>query len=246
LQDTEIEKFVAHLRALVLGHLRRRGHLDDGGRLDPDAAADLDTLGTCHAAAIQGLIPFGERKGSRARLCDGATPRTTSSAAAQKKLCADAGGFSLHAAVRIGASQRDRLERICRYVARGPLAQDRLTLTRTGDVVYRFRHPWKNGKTAVVMDPMTFLSRLAAQVPPPRVHMVSYFGVLAAAAAKRESIVPGNQEQEDVRRTSSPGSNASPRPDCARRCRHLIHLGLPTEAPVRAPPRGVEQQVGFG
>jgi hypothetical protein len=65
------------------------------------------------------------------------------------------------------------LERICRYVARGPLAQDRLTLTRTGDVVYRFRHPWKNGKTAVVMDPMTFLARLAAQVPPPRVHMLS-------------------------------------------------------------------------
>jgi hypothetical protein len=118
----------------------------------------------------------------------------------------DSPGFSLHAAVRIGASQRDRLERICRYVARGPLAQDRLTLTRTGDVVYRFRHPWKNGKTAVVMDPMTFLSRLAAQVPPPRVHMLSYFGVLAAAAAKRESIVPGHPEQEQVPRTSSPRS----------------------------------------
>ncbi len=40
------------------------------------------------------------------------------------------------------------------------------------------------------MDPMTFLSRLAAQVPPRRFHMLSYYGVLAPAAYRREEIVP--------------------------------------------------------
>jgi hypothetical protein len=49
------------------------------------------------------------------------------------------------------------------------------------------------------MDPMTFLSRLAAQVPPPRFHVLSYFGVLAPAAARREEVVPGYDEHEDVR-----------------------------------------------
>lgn len=281
LRDEEVAQLVAHVRALVLGHLRRRGLLDEDERLDPDSATDLDTLGTCHAAAIQGLIPFGQRAGLRTRLCDGPAPRTTTTS---KKLCADACGFSLHAAVRIGAGQRDRLERICRYIARGPLAQDRLALTDTGDVVYRFRHPWKNGKTAVVMDPMTFLARLAAQVPPPRVHMLSYFGVLAAAAARREQIVPGHQEPEPTPRTSSTSSTTSPPPprlrpertpwaellrrtflvdaltcpcggrrrvlsmicDPAQIRRCLTHLGLPTEAPARAPPREVETALGFG
>lgn len=49
---------------------------------------------------------------------------------------------------------------------------------------------WRNGKLAVVMDPLTFLSRLCAQIPPPRFRMLSYYGVLAPAAARRHQIVP--------------------------------------------------------
>ncbi len=41
-------------------------------------------------------------------------------------------------------------------------AQSRLSVTDDGALVYRCHHPWRNGKTAVVMDPMTFRSRLAA------------------------------------------------------------------------------------
>ena len=56
----------------------------------------------------------------------------------KKKLCADHRGFALHAAVRIGAGSRDRLERPCRYLTRPPFAQDRLSLTDDGDIVDRF------------------------------------------------------------------------------------------------------------
>ena len=114
----------------------------------------------------------------------------------QKKPCADHRGFSLHAAVRVGAGKRDRLERLCRYITRPPFAQDRLSVLPNGDVVYRFRRPWKNGRTAVVLDPMTCLSRLAAQVPPPRRHGVTYHGVLAPAASRRSEIVPGYDDTE--------------------------------------------------
>ena len=41
---------------------------------------------------------------------------------------------------------------------------------------------------------LTFLSRLAAQIPAPRRHVLTYHGVLAAAACKRNQIVPGYQE----------------------------------------------------
>ena len=87
--------------------------------------------------------------------------------------------------------RRDRLERLCRYVARPPLAEERLSVNeRTGKVVYAFKRPFRDGSTHVVLDPMSFLSRLAALVPPPRMHLVTYHGVLAPSARRREQIVP--------------------------------------------------------
>jgi hypothetical protein len=68
LRDEEIAGLVRHLAALMVGHLRRRGFLDAEGQLDPESGADLDALGTCHAAAIQGVIPFGAKSGQRALL----------------------------------------------------------------------------------------------------------------------------------------------------------------------------------
>jgi hypothetical protein len=46
----------------------------------------------------------------------------------------------------------------------------------------------------VVLNPLSFLSRLAALVPPPRMHMVTYHGVLAPSARRRVEIVPVTEE----------------------------------------------------
>ena len=219
-ESAEPDGWASH--RLSLGQLRRRGFLDDDARLDPEAGSQLDELGTFHAAAVQGLIPFGPGAGRRTRLCEGEVPRR---AQGKKKLCADHRGFSLHAAVRIGAGKRDRLERLCRYVTRPPFAQDRLSITGAGDIVYRFRHPWRNGKTAVAMDPMTFLSRLAAQVPPPRRHVLTYHGVLAPAACKRERIVPGYERGD--------ASDGAPRPHGATRTRPKQQQKSPRPRPER-------------
>jgi hypothetical protein len=45
---------------------------------------------------------------------------------------ARAGGFSLHAGVPIAPHQREKLERLCRYVSRPPVACERLALTASG------------------------------------------------------------------------------------------------------------------
>jgi hypothetical protein len=219
LSDTEIAWMVRHIQALIFGHLRRRGFLDEEAALVEDGEDGLSELATHQAAAVQGLIPFGERTGQQATLFgeDSRVP----SPRPKKKLCADHAGYSLHAAVRVGTGtgSRERLERLVRYVARPPFSQDRLSVARDGSIVYRFRKPWRNGKLAVVMDPMTFVSRLAAQIPSPRSHVLSYFGVLAAAASRRAEVVPGYDPDEDVgTRTctisSKQGSNpaASPPP----------------------------------
>jgi hypothetical protein len=98
-------------------------------------------------------------------------------------------GFDLHAALRVGAGRRERLECICRYVLRPPVAQDRLTVTSVGRVRLALRHAWSDGTTHLEFDPVAFLERLAVLVPRPRVNLILYHGVLAPRAAGRSAIV---------------------------------------------------------
>ncbi len=90
------------------------------------------------------------------------------------ELCAELDGFSLHARVRIRAADRARLERVCRYVSRPPIASERLSLTPDGRVLYRLRKPFRDGTGHFVFDPLTFLERIAALVPRPRTHQLTY------------------------------------------------------------------------
>jgi hypothetical protein len=47
----------------------------------------------------------------------------------------------------VPAGQRERLERVGRYVLRPPVAIDRLHLTDDGRVRLSLRHPWSDGTT---------------------------------------------------------------------------------------------------
>jgi hypothetical protein len=59
-----------------------------------------------------------------------------------------AGGFSLHAGIDIQPGQREKLERLCRYGRRPPLAAERLALTSSGLVRYQLKTPYQaKGKT---------------------------------------------------------------------------------------------------
>ena len=65
----------------------------------------------------------------------------------------------------------------------------------------------------VAFAPLVFLERLAALVPPPRVHLQTYHGVLAPGSTWRDEVVPVG---DGSRPTSSSGAEhdpgASPRP----------------------------------
>ena len=77
-------------------------------------------------------------------------------------------GFSLHAATVCEAAQRDKLEKLCRHIARPAIANERLSTNDRGQVIYRFKQPFRDGSTHVVLDPLAFIARLAAMVPRPR------------------------------------------------------------------------------
>jgi len=62
------------------------------------------------------------------------------------------GGFSLHAGVAAEAHEGQKLERLCRYIARPAISEKRLSLSPQGRVRYQLKTPWKNGTTHVAFD----------------------------------------------------------------------------------------------
>jgi hypothetical protein len=120
-----------------------------------------------------------------------------------RKGVAQYAGFSLHAGVGVEAEQRGKLERLTRYVSRPPVAIERLDLTAQGQVRYRLKTPYRDGTTHIVLEPLDFIARLAALVPPPRVHLTRFHGVFAAHAALRAAITPGGRGAGAARRAAS-------------------------------------------
>ncbi len=88
------------------------------------------------------------------------------------------GGFSLHAGVAAEAHESQKLERLCRYIARPAISEKRLSISAQGRVRYEFKTPWKNGTTHVQFEPIDFTAKLAALVPPPRAHLTRFHGIL--------------------------------------------------------------------
>ncbi|MCC7013024.1 MAG: transposase [Planctomycetes bacterium] len=86
----------------------------------------------------------------------------------------------------VPAGELERLEHLCRYVTRPPIATQRLVLSPDGRVVYGLKRHWRDGTSAVSFDPLTFIERLAALVPHPRAHQLTYHGVLSPASAWRD------------------------------------------------------------
>jgi Putative transposase len=129
-----------------------------------------------------------------------------------------------------------------------------------------------DGTTHLVFEPLVFLERLAALVPPPRMHQLTYHGVLAPGASWRDDVVPRRARKRrgsageacsryswsqlmrrvfavDVLKCEKCGSRRRWISAITERkviVRILEHLGLesdaPTPAPARAPP---QMELGF-
>jgi len=56
-----------------------------------------------------------------------------------------AAGFPLHAGDATRAHEREKLERLCRYITRPAVSTKRLSITRNGRVRYELKTPWRNG-----------------------------------------------------------------------------------------------------
>jgi Putative transposase/Transposase zinc-binding domain len=160
---------------------------------DEDALArDEPLLSTLASASLLTRIATGPDAGERwRRLGDRVEPQDTDADPEASRCVPEQGGMSLHADVAVPARDRRRLERLCHYVARPPLASDRLEERPDGRLALRLKTRWRDGTTHILMEPHELLERLVPLIPPPRAHQVRYHGVLAPCASARDCVVPG-------------------------------------------------------
>jgi hypothetical protein len=77
-----------------------------------------------------------------------------------------------------------------RYLARPPIANDRLAQLPDGGLALRFKQAWRDGTTHVVFTPYELIEKLIPLIPRPRTHLIRYHGILGPAAKDRAKVVP--------------------------------------------------------
>jgi ribosomal protein S27E len=183
----ELNRLLDTLSRRILRVLERRGLLVADPvppYLDLEPGSSLDHL---LASSINYRIAIGPHAGRKALTLYSVPPVEQ---APHNPLLAQVTGLSLHAATVCEAHQRSRLERLCRYITRPPVATKRLSLDRQGRVVYQYKRAFRDGSTHVVLEPLDFMARLAALVPRPRLNLTRFHGVFAPNFKYRKRIVP--------------------------------------------------------
>jgi hypothetical protein len=187
--DAEVAQVLATIGRRVGRLLRRRGlepDADGTGRADPLAETSLALAGIV-GASVQGRVALGTRAGAPVRRLGDGVRQGRGGARGPRH--AHLEGFDLHANVWVGPDDRARLEQLCRYVLRPPLAESRLRRLADGRVRLELKRPWSDGTTYLLFEPVEFLEKLAALTPRPEINLVLYHGVLAPHARWRLEVV---------------------------------------------------------
>jgi hypothetical protein len=209
--DAEVERVARQVARRLARLLERRGLGGDTVEDNP-LATEEPLLASLYAASVASRIATGSRSGQRV-LRVGDRIDADDLPIPQGQRCASVAGVSIHANVAVPARDRRRLERLCRYGARPPVATERLSRLEDGRLLYRLKHRWRDGTTHVVFTPQELVEKLAALVPPPRFHLVRYHGVLGPCASERDRIVPAGPAIPSADSVAQAPASSSPRGD---------------------------------
>jgi len=158
------------------------------------------------------------------------------------------GGFSVDAAVRIEAADRPGLERLLRYCARPPFALERLQQRDAEHLIYAAGKPGPGGSGLQILTPLQLIDRLAALVPPPRVHRHRYYGVLAPNSPLRPAVTAMALPAATLAPAAPPG-NPAPHADepahrrAARYAWALLLARIYEVFPLRCPLCGADMRI---
>ena len=200
--DDDIEKLILKISKRVNNYLLKKGFLEEveGQLLQKDSPTlfEPDDLHLpAMASSLINKIAFGENAGKSVRRLYAGTHKWPEEEDSENKgaRCSASGGYSLHANTSIKSHEKDRLEKLIRYMSRPPFSDDSLHITESGNVRIKLKSAWRDGTTHIEVTPLEFIEKLAALIPLPKSHTVRYFGVLSSNSKHRDKLVPHNNSE---------------------------------------------------
>jgi len=155
----------------------------------PPLVSEEPGLAACYGAAAQGVGLVGDRAGRPTlRLVVNHEPKPR--AVDEDAPAAEVRGVNVHAKQTVDGRDRRAVERLARYMTRPPLSKERLERRADGRFELELKSVWRDGTRALVFEPLELITRLVAAVPPPRMHLLRYFGVLSSHSKLRREVVP--------------------------------------------------------
>jgi len=167
--------------------LEKRGYWVNN-EIDSDQIPETDpALAAFTEASITGRLLFGPNAGGRQMRVYGRAAREDVHHQPNQPRGYD---FNLHSKRRVEADDPESLEKLCRYILRPPIANDRLRWVGQDKVALKLKRPWSDGTTELVFDPLDFVQRLIPLIPMPRTNRLRFHGVFAPNSPHRSRVVP--------------------------------------------------------
>ena len=147
----ELNQLVHQIAHRAGRYLERQGWLERDAENDYLAldTADDDPLSVLQGPSIAYRIALGPQAGRKVFTLQTLSP--VDSDEMHRATVGQVAGFNLHAGVAARGDQRRKLERLCCYVTRPAVSEQRLSLTAQGKVRYQRKTPYRDGTAHVML-----------------------------------------------------------------------------------------------
>lgn len=157
-----MQRLLQRISERIARFLERAGYLErdsEEGRLLLDGFDD-DVINHLQGSSITYRIAVGSQRGKKVFTLKTLPARDDEVEKINAQTVAKGGGFTLHAGVSAKSNQRDKVERLCRYIARPSVPTHRMERLADGKISYELKTPYKNGTTHVIFEPLDFIARV--------------------------------------------------------------------------------------
>ena len=164
------------------------------------------------AASVTHRIAFGPNAGQPVRRLKTQTSLWPSEQIfkSSSTACVTAGGYSVHAETAIKAHERERLEKLVRYMAGPAISDERVIIEGPQSIRVKLKSRWTDGTESLLFTPSEFLERLVALIPATKFHTTRYYGVLASRSPHRRYLPDKPTPLVDVEQNADAQDSITP------------------------------------
>jgi hypothetical protein len=207
--DKEVEKILTDISSKVVKLLKKQGYLNHEGEMVNHPVSDSlfrnhESLAMATSSSIAGRIAFGPNAGKQVTRIGSGFGYYEEIPLAKGHRCFSVNGFSLHANTSTNTLARDSLRKLVEYISRGPLSNERLEITESGQVKLKLKTAYSDGTSHLLFTPGEFIEKLSAIIPPPKT-LVRWSGIFAPGSPYRKRVVL----KPEVKKGRSPKSTCT-------------------------------------